>query len=116
MNTNNKYILKFSDDEGSDRIATEFAPVYDGTYLCVRRFTLKFEGKEFVPGSKVDVAQMERVSDKVLIYIIENGMTFRIPIYETHEFKFKPMELEVVNANVLDGHYDYAVCEIEKTI
>ncbi len=115
----NKYTLKFVEDEGSDCIETEFAPIYNGQYVCVKLFTLPFEGDDYAPGSKVDFVQMERVSDKGIVNLLENGMGCVVPIYETHDYKFKPMDIddgEDATANVLDGHYDYARCVIEVNV
>ncbi len=116
LTVGNKYTLKFVDNEGSDRIEPEFAPVYNGQYVCAKLFTLPFEGDFYVPGSTIHIAKMERVSDNVIVNVIHNGMGIVTPIYETHDYKFNPMIIndgENANANMLDEHYDYARCNIE---
>jgi hypothetical protein len=113
LTVGNQYNVYFFDNEGSDRIEPEFAPIYNGLYVCVKRFTLFFEGKRYIPGSKADFAQMERLSDKVLIYVCEDTINHVVPIYENDYSSFSPLDVsKEENANLFDEYYLYAHCHI----
>lgn len=129
LRNDREYDVKFFDDEYGDRIEEEFAPIYNGKYAFVKKFSLEFHDHDtYIPGSKIDVVQMERIPDKKIINIVEGAVPVKfkngdpiilsVPISEEYRTNiFKPLKLkEDDDGTKLDEHYTYAPCVIEDDI
>lgn len=122
----NKYLIEFYDDEASDRVEEEFAPVYDGVYICTKINTLQ-ETENYNERTYVE---MQHIVTEECIYVLDEGYLvaadkpcwFCIPTYcDGVTGEITPLDIPdpildedemYPNAEYFDNHYEYCNCVI----
>jgi hypothetical protein len=113
------YKIKFIDDEGSDVIESEFAPIYDGEYIAIEKHVLS-EGEEIE--EDIPYVVFKHKLDERIIHIIKSDYVNTIdgkPLYFSTPINksLSPILFTTEDtSDSLSNHYTYASCDIETTL
>lgn len=115
------YSVTFMDDEFTDLIEVEFAPINNGRYECVKNYEISYDdyGDLYETDVKISVVKLKRINDNKYIDIIQFDNNGYLKFKNGEEIRFGvPLDIryelnENFYANELDEVYEYAPCIIE---